>query len=399
MAFFKYSALTDSDRLMTGRIEAADHEQAKEQLEEMKLRVEEIELEPLKKEKGMAGKGDFHVFNEQLASIARAGIPLEKGLRRMAEDMSSSKMKRLVSEIADELEKGVDIIEAVGKKREHFPPLYTYVLKAGVETGRLADVLTTLNRHLERSGYTRRILFETAAYPLTVMLIAALIATFLFIFVIPTFEDVLFDMSGGSAGLPALTRMVFVMSDHVLDFWIVTGAVIGLIIFSITALSWSREGRVFKESVLLKTPLFGRLHLNSVMTRFCEVMAILVSTGSGLATALRVSAEASGSDKLSGEIQKTADKLEEGNSFYEASQFSGMPGALFSYSVQLGAQRNDLEATIGSLADMYSNQMVISQNRLRGILVPGMIIFLGLFISLIVLALFLPMVKMVTVLM
>ncbi len=151
---------------------ACSQEEASELLKGMQLTVNSIEKAKAPKPKTAIGRNEFLLFNQQLASIAKAGIPLERGLRELAKDVTSKPMRRLIDAIAGELESGVSIEEAFEKRRKHFPPLYGRILKAGVETGRLSEMLTSLNRQLEVSNQTRRIIFEAISYPAIVLIMA-----------------------------------------------------------------------------------------------------------------------------------------------------------------------------------------------------------------------------------
>ena len=152
MAIFQYDALTTAGRLMKGTIEAGSPEEASGQLAGMGLLVNSLEKARAAQSRTPIGRNEFLLFNQQLASITRAGIPLERGLRELAQDISSKSMRQLIEDIAADLEAGMPIEEAFAKREKHFPPLYGRILKAGVETGRLSEMLTSLNRHLELAG-------------------------------------------------------------------------------------------------------------------------------------------------------------------------------------------------------------------------------------------------------
>ncbi|NIA17100.1 MAG: hypothetical protein GWO86_02010, partial [Planctomycetes bacterium] len=165
MATFEYSALTEAGRLMKGTIEAGSSSQANQLLENMQLVVNSLEKTRDKKPKTSIGRNEFMLFNQQLASITKAGIPIERALRELVVDVSSKPMQRLINSIADELEAGVDIEKAFEKRQKNFPPMYGRILKAGIETGRLSEMLTSLNRHMETANQTRRIVFDAICYP------------------------------------------------------------------------------------------------------------------------------------------------------------------------------------------------------------------------------------------
>jgi type IV pilus assembly protein PilC len=335
------------------------------------------------------------LFNQQLASITKAGIPLERGLRELSSDIASKSMRRLINAVADDLEAGVSIEKAFEKRQKHFPPLYGRILKAGVETGRLSEMLTGLNRQLEMANQTRRIIFEAMAYPAIVLTAASIIITGLFLFVIPQFGPVLTEMTGGER-LPYLTRTILGMTKNVAVFWTVVGLFIAAMLAIYAALSSYPAGRRFKESLFLKIPVWGRLQHSSVLSKMAEAMSMMVAAGCDMATCLRLSSVTTGSEKMILESEILADQIEQGENILEAGQFCKMIPRLFLYSVQLGTQRNELQDNLYSLGRMYAEQARCCQTSLQALLLPTGIILLGGIIFLIILAIFLPMIQIVS---
>ena len=397
MAIFEYNALTGTDRLMRGTIEASSPQEATQLLAEMKLVVNSLEKTKAERPKTAIGRDEFLLFNQQLASITKAGVPLERGLRELSADIGSKKMRKLVIDIADELENGESIERAFEKRQKYFPPLYGRILKAGVETGRLSQMLTNLNRHIEMSNQTRKIIFEAMAYPLVVLVMASVILSFVYLIVVPKFIFILTEMTGGQ--LPMLTLVDFAIAKNIIPFWITVGFVIaGLIILNIL-LSATSAGRRFKESFLLNIPIVSRLHHSSIMAKMAESMAVMIAAGADMPNCLRLSAEASGSEKLIFESDILAGQIEQGANIMQAGQFCRMIPKLFLYSVQLGSQRNELEDNLHSLSQMYVEQVRCSQARLHATLLPVMLVIVGGTIGITVLSIFLPMVKILTSLM
>ena len=379
---------------MKGTIEAGSRDEADELLKQMQLVVNSLDKAALEKPKTAIGRNEFMLFNQQLASITKAGIPLEKGLRELANDVGSKSMHKLVDAIADELEAGVSIEDAFEKRQKRFPPLYGRILKAGVETGRLNEMLTSLNRHLEMATQTRRIIFEAMSYPAVILALAAVILTGLFLFVIPQFGPILSEMTGGR--LPVITRLFLNLAENVVPFWIIVGSFFGAIIALFMILSTSTGGRRFKESLLLNVPVVGRVYHSSVLCRMAEAMAIMVASGSDMPASLRLSSGATGSETLILESEILAGHLERGDNILEAGQSCKLIPRLFLYSVQLGAQRNELQDNLYSLGEMYAEQARCGQSRLQAVLLPAMIIGVGCFIAMTILAMFLPMIGIVT---
>jgi len=382
---------------MKGTVEAGTPQEANDLLEGMQLSVNSVEKAKAKKPKTAIGRNEFMLFNQQLASITKAGIPLERGLRELAGDVGSKSMRKLIEDIAVELEAGASIEEAFEKRQKHFAPLYGRILKAGVETGRLSEMLTSLNRHLELANQTRRIIFEAMGYPAVILALSAALITAIFIFIIPQFAPILEEMASG-AELPGLTRLFLAMARNVVPFWTTVALVTAAVLLGLASCSSFEAGRRLRESLFMKIPVIGRVYHSSVLSRMAEAMAMMVSAGSDMPTCIRLGSGSTGSEKLIFESDILAAQLEQGENILEAGQFCRMIPRLFLYSIQLGTQRNELQDNLYSLGQMYAEQARFGQARLQTILLPTMIIGVGGMVGLCVVSMFLPMVKIITVL-
>jgi type II secretory pathway component PulF len=394
MATFQYNALTSGGRAMKGTIEAVSPSDASGLLGQMGLTVNSLETAEPERPKTAVGRNEFLLFNQQLASITKAGIPLERGLRELAEDVSSKAMRELINDIAADLEAGMGIEDAFQKRQKHFPPLYGKILKAGVESGRLSEMLTSLNRHLELAGHTRRIIFEAISYPAVVFVLASIIISLVFMFVIPQFSTILAEMVGGR--LNPLTTFVLGLAENIVPLWIGVGALVVIIVGAFAVMSVSPGGRRLKESLLIHVPVIGRLYHRSVLSRMAEAMAMLVGAGCDMPECLRLGAVAAGSENLIAESENLAGQIEQGRGILEAGAGARIMPRLFLYSVQLGAQRNELQDNLYSLGDMYADQAKAGQSHLQMVLLPAMIVVVGAFLAMSILAMFLPMIQVVT---
>jgi len=395
MATFEYNALTSAGRLMKGTIEAASPDEASELLKQMQLTVNSIDKAKPAKPKTAVGRNEFMLFNQQLASIAKAGIPLERGLRELASDVTSRSMRRLIDDIATELEAGVSIEQAFEKRQKAFPPLYGRILKAGVETGRLSEMLTSLNRHLELAGQTRRIIFEAMGYPAVVLVLGAVVITAVFLTVIPHYRAIFGELLG-VGHLPALTRLFLRMASNVVPFWLTVALLVAAALVILKILSGSAAGRRFRESLLLAVPVFGRVYHSSMLSRMAEAMAMMVAAGCDMPACLRLASGAAGSEKLISESESLARQVEQGTNIVEAGQFCRVIPRLFLYSVQLGTQRNELQDNLHSLGQMYAEQARYCQARLQAVLLPIMLIVVGGVLAMAVAGMFLPMIQVIT---
>ena len=256
-------------------------------------------------------------------------------------------------------------------------------------------MLTSLNRHLEMANQTRRIVFEALAYPAVISSLAAMIITLVFLFIVPQFKAVIKEMLEGSRMNP-VTTFIFSIPENIVPFWIGVGLAIAVIVFAVAILSSHPAGRRIKESIILKIPVFGRLYHSSTLCKMAESMAMMVATGCDIPGCLRLASGATGSEKLFLESDTLACQIERGENILEAGQFCQMIPRLYLYSIQLGTQRNELQDNLYSLGQMYAEQTRCRQTRLQSVLLPVMIVLVGIIIAVTILAMFLPMVQIIT---
>jgi type IV pilus assembly protein PilC len=215
-------------------------------------------------------------------------------------------------------------------------------------------------------------------------------------FVIPQFEPVLAEMAGMVYGeLNPFTALFLWMAKNVIPFWITVGLFIAAILFILRALSSSPAGRRFKESIVLTLPVVGRIYRSSILSRMAGTMAMLVAAGSDLPSSLRLAAGATGSERLILESEMLAKQLEQGTNILEAGHFCRMIPRLFLYSIQLGTQRDELQDNLYSLGQMYTEQARFGQSKLRAVLLPMMLIFVGGILAMAILAMFLPIIQLI----
>lgn len=388
MPTYEYSALTQGGRLMKGTIEASSPQQAGQTLAEMRLQVQSIDAVRPPPLRSRFGRAELLLFNQQLASITKAGVPLDRSLRELAGDIDKPKMRKLVLELADDLETGMGVEEAFDKQKSFFPPLYGHIVKAGVKSGRLSEMLASLNRHLETEGTTRRIVIEAITYPLVVLIIAAVLLTGIFTWVIPMFEGILGDL--GHEQLPGLTRFFLELSRNVVPFWIMIGIVTAGLAMAFCSLSLSAGGRRFKENIYFSLPVLGRLYHRGLLSRVSDALAVVVGAGCDLPTATRMAFSATGSQTFLDEGESLAKQLESGQDILRAGAVCKHVPALFFYSMQTGSQRHELQDNLYSLSDMYSQQVRVHQARLQSLLLPMMIVVVGGAIAVTIMAMFLP---------
>ena len=393
MSWFDYEGLTPGGTLVNGRLEAASHDQAHTELAGMNIEVRRLEAAPAPPSRGVVlNEDELIFFNDQLGSMASAGIALDEGLQQLARDVQSSRFRHWLEGLAADLRSGMPLERAIAARESGLPVLYSQVVKAGLKTGRLPLVLLNLNQHLRLVGATRRIIWETAAYPLFVVLLAMGVTGFVVGTVMPQFREIFKDFG---TQLPLLTEFMLDVSEQAPAVLIgLIGAVLLLILFW-SVLKHVPSLRPTREWLLLGMPGIGRLARASLAARFLRSASTALASGLPLPDAIRLSAGATGSPGVIADAEYLAGEVEQGRSIWAASPTTRVIPALFGYCVQVAAGRDALPAALSSLAMSYENRALHAQTMVRVILLPLLVIILGLLLGTVVLSLFLPLVSLI----
>jgi type II secretory pathway component PulF len=383
---FAYEAQTADGEPMTGTIDAPDVEHATRQLQALRLRV--VRIEPVSRPRRSAPlRGDdFIAFNQQLSQLTAAGLPVEQGLRLIAQDMRSGRLAATVEQVAAELERGTPLGEAFDKHRAKFPPLYGRLIEAGVRAHNLPGILLNLGRHLELVSRIRAMLWRAMSYPLMVLIGLMIVLLFLTTSVIPQFEQTFRDFG---IKLPVITQLMLSSA-----YWLppLLIALIGLIVVPIVlwpilrASGWSGP---IVEHVLLHFPLIGTVLRRNLVARWCDALRIGVEAGLDLPAAIALAGDAVGSSKLRDDGQRLVGALESGVPLE-----AGRPTRLIPHTVvaalELAQSHHDLPTTLATLSQMYQQQAETRLGMIPAILTPLLLILTALVIGFVVLALFAP---------
>lgn len=392
MPWFEYEGLSPGGTAIAGRIEAAGHDPALASLAQMQVQVQELRAATAARSPARISEDDLVFFNEQLASLTKAGIVLDEGLAQLGRDVDSPRLRRWITEVVADLRSGVTIDQAIARRQEGLPLLYGRVIQAGVQTGELPGVLLNLNQHLRLVGETRRILWETASYPVLVLFLAFTVMSGFLVFVVPKMKEVFADFG---VSLPGLTLVMIWLSDHYLLAVLVGVLFLAGLGFLIHSLKFFEGGAAFREQLSLALPLFGRIKRASLIARFLRAVSTSLGSGLPLPQAMRLAAESTGHRALILDAERLAQEVEKGQSIFSVNQSARLIPPLFGYCVQVATGREALPLAVGQLARSYENRAVHVQGLLRALLLPAMVVVLGCFLALGVLAMFLPLVSLI----
>ncbi|WP_428939929.1 type II secretion system F family protein [Fontivita pretiosa] len=391
---FAYMAQTLDGRPMSGTIEAASLEDASRRLSDLNLRV--ISLAPASRPpraKPLGGE-DFAAFNQQLAHLASAGLPIEQGLRLIAEDLRDGGLAQSVRDVAAELERGVSLGEAFRRHARQFPPLYGAIVEAGVRAGNLPAVLLNLGRHLELVARLRAALWQAAAYPLTVLAGLVVVLIFLGHYVLPLFARMYRDLH---VQLPGITRGMLGLTDA--TPWI---ALLAIVLFVGSPLLWAilRAARLDRAAadLALPLPLVGPILHKNLIARWCDAMKLAIEAGMDLPGAVSLACDIIASPALKRDTSRILAQLESGRRLDElpAGATRILAAPVLSV-VQLAADGNHLPESLQTLATMYRQQAELRLGSIQAVLAPTLILLLALLIGLVVIGLFAPIISLFNV--
>jgi len=387
---FAYQAQTEQGHPMSGMIDAPDAQSAMQQLQMLRLRVTEIKP-TTSRPSAKAMRGDaFIAFNQQLAHLTKAGLPVERGLRLIADDIHSGKLARTISEVAAELEAGTPLAQAFEKYQDKFPSLYGRLIDAGVRSGNLPGVLFSLGRHMDTEQRLRATLWRTLAYPIMVIIGLVLVMLFISIAVIPQIRSV---YEGFHLKLPGVT-VVLLAVGRAMPY--IAAVVIGLIV--ITPILWAllrlaRQDRKAIELLILPIPMVGPVLRFSLVARWLDAARIATDAGMDLPSAIALASDATGSPGITRDGQSMIEVINAGK------PLSGAPTRVVPTTVpaamEFAAGHHDLPTALATLSDMYVRQSELRMQMIPTTVTPLAVIFIALMVGFVVAGLFAPLLSLI----
>src|SRR3954468_9984955 len=335
------------------------------------------------------------IFTRQLATLIDAGLPLLRGLNVLAKQERDTVLKGTINKLADSVQGGSTFSEGLAQHPRIFNDLYVNMVKAGELGGVLEVVLTRLAEFQEKAQKIKNKVLAAMVYPIIVMFLAVGIMTFLLIFIVPRFQAIFHDMLGDKP-LPAVTVFVIGISGFVQNNWmLLLGAIAGLII-GYKVLSRTRGGRAVLDRIKLRAPLFGDLLRKTAISRFSRTLGTLVTSGVPILQALTITGETAGNAVIAGAISQVHDSVKEGESIVQPLEASGVFPPMVISMIDVGEETGQLPEMLLKVADVYDDEVDNSVAGLTSMLEPIMIVFLALVVGTIVIALFMPLISIIS---
>jgi type IV pilus assembly protein PilC len=411
MPLFKYEALDSQGVAIKNEVEALSQKEAVSKIRNMgyfptkimpvgaaKKSAAATAARP-KRRRGAGGRVKIKFitqFARQLSTLQDAGLPILRSLRILEEQQKAGTFRRIIGYVADDIEGGATLSEAMSRFPRCFDRLFVGMVAAG-ETGGVLDlILSRVADFMEKAQKLKSRVKGAMVYPVVVLSAAFAILLMLMTFVIPRFESVLKEMIEGD--LPALTQIVLNVARWIAqDFgWAVLIGVPFAFIFITRLIRRFRVGRYVLDSIKLRMPVMGQLSRKVAITRWTRTLGTLIGAGVPILDAINVTSETAGNEVFSRMLINVQGSIRQGDTFATPLKQSKAVDLIVTNMVAVGEETGDLDKMLLKIADNYDEQVDVLVASLMHLLEPIMILGLGSMVLLIVMSVFLPMVKIIS---
>ncbi len=346
-----------------------------------------------KKVGGKVKDKEMAIFTRQFSTMIDAGLPLVQCLTILAEQSESKNLRAVTSMVARDVESGASLAEAFRKHPRTFDDLFTNMIEVGESGGILDIVLQRLSTYIEKAAALKRKIKAAMVYPLTIVGVAFIVVVFMLTFVIPTFAKMFKDLG---AELPLPTQIVLWLSEFVQSWILIIMAAIAAGIYALRRYYRTEAGQSAIDTLVLKAPVFGTLVRKVSVARFTRTLGTLVSSGVPILEGLRITARTAGNKVVERAVLATRAAVTAGRTITEPLKTSGVFPPMVIQMINVGEQTGALDAMLAKIADFYDDEVDTAVGALTALLEPLMIVFLGVVIGGLVVAMYLPIFRLVT---
>jgi type IV pilus assembly protein PilC len=333
------------------------------------------------------------VFTRQLATLVEAGLPLLRGLRVLQKQERNPTLKRIVGELSNAIEGGSTFSEGLAQHPKVFNRLYVNMVKAGELGGVLEVVLKRLSEFMEKAEKIKGKVVAAMFYPVAVLLVAVVIMGILMVVVVPKFKEIFAGMLNGQA-LPEFTQLVLAISDTIKDHFLMTLLSVVIFFILLKVLISTKKGRRIFDKFKLMMPVMGPVISKVAISRFTRTLGTLVSSGVPILQALTIVRETSGNMVVADAVQAVHESVKEGETITAPLEASKVFPPMVISMVDVGEQTGALPEMLMKIADNFDEEVDNAVAAMTSLLEPIMIVFLAIIVGSIVIALFLPLIKL-----
>ena len=400
MAAFSYSAINAEGLQLEGEIRAPDLEAARDQLRSRGLLPRNLKELTGTRDRGVAAAfknvkpRSLQIFSRQFATLIQAGVSMVAALVILEEQTEDKNLAAVVSEVRADVESGAILSVALARHPKVFSRLYVAMVEAGEASGTLDLVLDRVAEQIEKETKIKRRVKGAMIYPTLVLVFASLVLTGMLLFLVPIFVDI-FDQLNGQ--LPTLTQMVVNVSNALRHYWFVIFPLVGLSIWGFFRWKKSESGRPVWDRFKLRVPMkIGETVRKVTMARFARTLATLVGAGVDIIKALQITGQTTGNYVIESALADVRAKVQDGVPIARPLIENPAFPPMVSQMVRIGEETGELEHMLEKIADFYEEEVDSAIQSLTSIIEPIMMIGVGVMVGIIIISMYLPMFKMLS---
>src|ERR1700722_18007879 len=407
MPTFKYEAMDTSGGEVKDSVEAMSGEEAQQKIRQMGYFVTKI-TEVASKQKGkkkgakrrkrgktftIGGVSNklLCTFTRQFSTLQDAGLPVLRSLRILEGQMKPGVLKNALIDVVDDVESGSSLSEAFAKHPKCFDRLYVNMVKAGEAGGALETILKRLADFKEKSQSLKRKITGAMVYPVVVIMVAVAILTFIMLFIIPKFEKIFKDFN---MELPDMTKMLMATSKWFGEYWYILPLFPLTFWLLIKLIRLNKTGNYAIDRIYLWIPIIGPLIEKTVVARTTRTLGTLVASGVPILEALAIVRETANNAVFERMYQRVYESIREGDTIAQPLKESRLVDDMVINMIDVGEETGGLDTMLYKIADVYDEEVNVMVESLISLLEPIMIVVLGGIIGTIVIALFMPLIKL-----
>ncbi|MGI8509408.1 MAG: type II secretion system F family protein [Gemmatimonadaceae bacterium] len=389
MPTFAYTARSAGGDLKSASMEAATRDDVVTQLRRQRLTLVKIEDESKKKGKrmGRVKTRDIVIFTRQFSTMINSGLPLVQALDILSKQTENKTLAAVTREVVFDVESGHTLADALRKHPKAFSDLYVNMVAAGEAGGILDTILLRLASFMEKNDALVRKVKGAMIYPGVIMSVAAIAVMTLLLFVIPVFEKMFGDVG---LALPVPTRVVIGMSQLLKGYWwLLAGSIAGGLVM-LKKFYATPDGRLTIDKILLRVPILGDVLRKSAVSRFTRTLGTLISSGVSILDGLEITAKTAGNRVIQDAIMASRASIAGGDTIAQPLAKSAVFPPMVISMISVGEQTGGLDEMLSKIADFYDEEVDAAVTGLLSALEPLMIVFLGLVVGGMVVAMYLP---------
>lgn len=397
MPVFVWKGKDKNNKTKKGEIEAPTEDAVRNEL--IRIKITNFKIKPKPKDifeniafmQPKVQQSDIILFCRQFSTMIDAGLPIIQCLDILHSQQENATFKKMLKEIKANVEGGQTFAEALRKYPKQFDDLFVNMIAAGEAGGILDTILRRLSAYMEKAAKLKAQIKGAMTYPIVTLVIAAIVVAVIMVFVIPVFEEMFAGLGGA---LPIPTQIAVNMSRFIKgNIHFIIGGIVAFIFIAKRVYN-TEKGRVIIDDISLKLPVFGSLIRKAAVSKFTRTTGTMLSSGVSILDSLEIVAKTAGNKTIEKAVYETRAAIAEGRTMSDPLAESGVFPSMVCQMIAVGESTGALDEMLGKIADFYDEEVDQAVENMTALIEPFMLVFLGVVIGGLVIAMYLPIFKM-----